>query len=80
MDLKMKGKVAFVTGGSHGLAKAICLSLAAEGILTTNEEKYLNRIPLRRIGTTEEVSDVVTFLASVCACQLYDWCYGRCNG
>lgn len=31
MDLELKGKVAFVTGGSHGLGEAICRGLAAEG-------------------------------------------------
>ena len=32
--------------------------------LTANEEKYIARIPLRRIGTTEEIANAVLFLAS----------------
>ena len=33
MDMKLKGKVALVTGGSHGLGAAICHNLAAEGVI-----------------------------------------------
>ena len=31
MDLHLQDKMALVTGGSHGLGKAVCLGLAAEG-------------------------------------------------
>lgn len=31
MDYSLKNKVAFVTGGSHGLGKAICLNLTSKG-------------------------------------------------
>jgi 3-oxoacyl-[acyl-carrier protein] reductase len=34
------------------------------GRLAADEDKYLARIPLHRIATVEEISDIVTFLAS----------------
>ena len=54
-------------------AHGICVNAVAPGMIYTemtkktieaNKEKYLARIPMRRIATTEEVADVVTFLAS----------------
>ena len=35
-----------------------------EGVLKKNLQKYLDRIPLYRVATPEEIADVVTFLAS----------------
>ena len=34
------------------------------GVLTANRQKYIDRIPLKRIGTVEEIADVVVFLCS----------------
>ena len=69
-------------GGIVSFTVALAREVAAQGIavnavapgmmftemtaktLTANEEKYLARIPLRRIGKTEEIADVITFLAS----------------
>jgi len=34
MDLKLKNKVAIITGGNHGLGEAICYALSSEGVNT----------------------------------------------
>jgi len=73
-DASKGGIVAFTVALAREIAKAgINVNAVAPGMIYTemtaktidnNREKYLNRIPLYRIATTEEVSDVTVFLAS----------------
>ncbi len=48
----------------NAVAPGMMLTEMTSATLKSNEEKYLGRIPLHRIGTTAEVADVVVFLAS----------------
>jgi 3-oxoacyl-[acyl-carrier protein] reductase len=48
----------------NGVAPGMMFTEMTKGALTANEEKYLNRIPLHRIGQVEEIANVVTFLSS----------------
>jgi len=73
-DASKGGIVSFTVALAREVAaQGICVNAVAPGMMftemtaktiTANEEKYLNRIPLRRIGKVEEVADVVSFLAS----------------
>lgn len=48
----------------NALAPGMALTPATEATLAENKEKYLDRIPLRRIAEPEEVADVAIFLVS----------------
>jgi len=48
----------------NAVAPGIILTEMVAKVLEKNKEKYLDRIPLRRIAEPKEVADVVTFLAS----------------
>jgi 3-oxoacyl-[acyl-carrier protein] reductase len=48
----------------NAVAPGMMLTEMTAATLAANEEKYLARIPLRRIGDPAEIAHVVTFLAS----------------
>jgi 3-oxoacyl-[acyl-carrier protein] reductase len=53
MDLKIKGKYALVTGGTHGIGRSIALALADEGcnvaVCSRNKERVENTISELRV-------------------------------
>ena len=48
----------------NAVAPGMMLTEMTETTLKANEAKYLARIPLRRIANTQEIADVIVFLAS----------------
>ena len=73
-DASKGGIVSFTIALAREVAaKGICVNAVAPGIVKTdmmapalakNEQKYLDRIPLRRIAEPQEIADIVTFIAS----------------
>jgi 3-oxoacyl-[acyl-carrier protein] reductase len=58
MDLQLNGKTALVTGGSRGLGKAICLSLAAEGAAIAVNYHRNEEQAVQLVGELERVHGV----------------------
>ncbi len=73
-DASKGGMVSFTVSLAREVAAhGIAVNAVAPGMMSTemtaetlaaNESKYLARIPLKRIGDTSEVADVIAFLAS----------------
>jgi len=73
-DTSKGGLISFTIAMARELAeKNITVNCVSPGmmhtemtdkVLTTNRQKYLDRIPIRRIGTPEEIARVVVFVAS----------------
>jgi 3-oxoacyl-[acyl-carrier protein] reductase len=73
-DTSKGGLISFTIAMARELAeKNITVNCVSPGmmhtemthkVLTSNRQKYIDRIPIRRIGTPEEVARVVVFVAS----------------
>ncbi len=73
-DASKGGMVSFTVSLAREVAElGIAVNAVAPGMMHTemtretlqaNEAKYLSRIPLRRIAETDEIADVIVFLAS----------------
>lgn len=73
-DASKGGMVSFTVSLAREVARyGIAVNAVAPGMMLTemtaktiqsNQDKYLARIPLGRIGTTEEIANVIVFLAS----------------
>ena len=66
MDLKIKGKNAFITGGTRGLGFASLKSLASEGVNIAycsrseegieNVKEYLTNFDIKHFGLVHEIN------------------------
>ena len=66
MDLNLKGKNAFITGGSHGIGQAICVALAQEGcniIFCSRGQRY-NQVETIKLVSKYDV-DCVAYKTDV---------------
>lgn len=64
MDLELKGRTAFVTGGTRGLGRAICFALAAEGVnLAVNyrNDKHAAELLTAELKNTYGVKAIAVF-------------------
>ena len=67
MDIDFSGRVYLITGGASGIGEAIVHFLAQHGgkaIIADINDDWINRIPLSRAGTADEIASLVVFLLS----------------
>ncbi len=62
--ISLAREVAEIGIAVNAVAPGMMLTEMTRDTLKANEHKYLGRIPLRRIAETDEIADVVVFLAS----------------
>ncbi|MDP8233436.1 MAG: SDR family oxidoreductase [Candidatus Saelkia tenebricola] len=65
MDLKIKGKYALVTGGTHGIGKSIALALADEGCNVSVCSRNIERVKQTEKELKEKGVDVLALQADV---------------
>jgi 3-oxoacyl-[acyl-carrier protein] reductase len=80
MDLGLNGKRAFVTGGSHGIGKAIAIGLAREGCQVGICSRTIERLEQTKSDMQNEGLDCFIIQCDVLENKSIDLCVERIKG